>query len=531
MDSTIRLAVIATGAALAARLWAVPGLGFGDAEALYAVYALHPQPAYLDHPGLVGLVARVLGGGSAPTPAIAHAFASIVAGLVPLLGALAAWATGSSASGAARTAIALALVPEIAIGLFALTPHVVLAPAWLVSLGSGALALRSDPKSFRALVATLGAFGAAGIACTASASGGLLVLALVASFCTADTRPRWRTIAPWAGLALAAILVAPIVVWEAREGAPMLRHRLVATQGAAGPSLRNLGALVGGQLAYVTPPFLYAAWLALRSLHGDRARSAVDRLLWFACLGPGLALGALCLWSRVAEPHWLAPAYLALAVHAGRAPVVGRRLGTACAVTGAAVIAVALAWVKTDWPPRLLAGAYEARFDLANDLHAWPTGGAVLRDVVGDVRLGGVEPVVVGPHWIVCAQASAALGAGVRVGCRTPIGDDFERWNPTASWWHAPVVVFVHDDRFRVDPARELTGRAVREVRRASVHRGGRVVRTFTFTVLVRDTGVAHAGALAPQAPAGGCTASPALRISSSSACSPGFGVVSRRSP
>ena len=40
-----------------------------------------------------------------------------------------------------------------------------------------------------------------------------------------------------------------------------------STQSRSGVSLRNLGALIGGQLAYVTPPFLLAAWLALRSLH------------------------------------------------------------------------------------------------------------------------------------------------------------------------------------------------------------------------------------------------------------------------
>ena len=31
-----------------------PRFGFGDSEALYACYALHPQPAYLDHPALIG---------------------------------------------------------------------------------------------------------------------------------------------------------------------------------------------------------------------------------------------------------------------------------------------------------------------------------------------------------------------------------------------------------------------------------------------------------------------------------------------
>ena len=59
-------------ALLAVRLVAAKTVGFGDSEALYASYALHPQPAYIDHPGLVGIVARTIGGGAAPTPEHAH---------------------------------------------------------------------------------------------------------------------------------------------------------------------------------------------------------------------------------------------------------------------------------------------------------------------------------------------------------------------------------------------------------------------------------------------------------------------------
>ena len=52
----------------AVRIFAATRVGFGDSEALYACYALSPQPAYLDHPGLVGLFARAIGHGTAPSP-------------------------------------------------------------------------------------------------------------------------------------------------------------------------------------------------------------------------------------------------------------------------------------------------------------------------------------------------------------------------------------------------------------------------------------------------------------------------------
>src|SRR6185503_15989138 len=54
----LRTFVVVSVVLLAVRLAAARVVGFGDSEALYACYALHPQPAYLDHPGLVGLFAR-----------------------------------------------------------------------------------------------------------------------------------------------------------------------------------------------------------------------------------------------------------------------------------------------------------------------------------------------------------------------------------------------------------------------------------------------------------------------------------------
>ena len=65
--------VAASTGLLLLRLAASATVGFGDSEALYAAYALHPQPAYLDHPGLIGIVAREIGAGTAPTPRQAHA--------------------------------------------------------------------------------------------------------------------------------------------------------------------------------------------------------------------------------------------------------------------------------------------------------------------------------------------------------------------------------------------------------------------------------------------------------------------------
>src|SRR5580698_7245569 len=112
----------ATAAFLALRLVAASRVGFGDSEALYASYALHPQPAYLDHPGMVGVFARAIGEGTAPGPERAHVVTSVLATLVPGVMALLCRAAGASWRRSLRTAIVVALVPEMAIGLFAMTP-------------------------------------------------------------------------------------------------------------------------------------------------------------------------------------------------------------------------------------------------------------------------------------------------------------------------------------------------------------------------------------------------------------------------
>jgi hypothetical protein len=483
----LRWTLAASLLVLVLRLHIAQWSGFGDAEALYASYALFPQPAYLDHPGLIGQLARWIGGGSVPTPAAAHVFTSVMATLVPVVGLWAARAAGAGWTGALGTALTLTLVPELSIGLFALSPDLPLALLWLAVLGFAAIAVRAEPKSFRALWSTLAAGALVGVACLAKVSGALLGLALLITWMTPPLRRRWRTLAPWSALGVAAVLVAPVLLWEASQGYPMLQHRLVTTQAGAGVSLRNLGALLGGQLAYVTPPFLYAALLVLRDLWRRRGEDELSRLLWLCTVVPALPLIVLCLWSRVAEPHWLAPAYLPLCIHLARGRAVGRKLAIGSLVTGAVVTLLAWTWVSTPLPLRVLGRHYRARYDLANDLHAWGPGRDMLRDAVTRALADTRQlPVVVGPHWIVCAQAQAAVGHAVPVGCNSPLRDDFDRWFPRERWLNAPVVLYVQDTRFEVDPKRELPHRRVTSISRATVRRGGQIVRTLRATRLER---------------------------------------------
>lgn len=488
--------VAVTVVLLAVRLWAATVVGFGDSEALYACWAVHPQPAYLDHPGLVGIVARAIGEGASPSPGRAHAVTAIVASAFPWLVLATARAFGADRRRAVIAALVVALVPEIAVGLFALTPDLLLAPLWLGTLALAALGLRARPGTPAGASAFLGAGLLAGIAASAKVSGLLLVLALVVAYARVarSKHPEARaarTIWPWAGLAAGLVVVLPIAVYEARSGFPMLRHRLVETQHGAGVAFTNLGQLVGGQLVYLSPVLAWIAIRLARDLFRTRNDDARSTLL-FACFAvPFVPLVLLCIWSPVAEPHWIAPALLALPLHAARierAPLRPRVL-TAGVAIAALFTLVAHAWVLVPASARLVPESADPKLDIASELYGWPT---VVEATHEQMRLAatpydpeGREVVVVGPHWTICAQLHAAM-PGVRVGCATPVPDDFDRWLPRASWRAASEVLWVTDNRFAADGTDQLPLHVRTAEGRVRILRAGRTIRVFSLYLYSR---------------------------------------------
>lgn len=481
-------ALLATSAALlAVRLVAAGRVGFGDSEALYACYALHPQPAYLDHPGLVGLLARAVGGGTAPSPARAHLVTSVLCTLVPWTMAVACRACGAPWRRALAAALVFAFVPEIAVGLFALTPDLLLALAWTAAIAGAAAGLRARPGSALAAIAFSASGVLAGVAAASKVTGALLGLALAVAYASRPARAHARTVAPWAGLAAGAVVVVPMASFEARTGWPMLVHRLVDTQHAAGISLRNAGALVGGQLVYLSPLVAVMAVLGAREAWAARG-DALGAMLFCAFAVPLAALLPFCLWSRVAEPHWVAPALLALVPALARCPRgPAPRLVVASGALGAAMVCAAHAWVLIPASARLAPSPGGAELDLANELFGW-------RDVVRAVRSQAAaewtpgstrgDVAVVGPHWVICAQLEAALRGDLPVGCDTPVRDDFDAWWPRSRWRTADAIVWVSDTRFGPPP--ELPAYATERTSELRILRAGRVVRVFTIATMTR---------------------------------------------
>lgn len=533
----MRLLVVISVVLLVIRLWAARHVGFGDSEALYACWAAHPQPAYLDHPGLVGLIARVIGGGAIPTPQRTHTVTAIVATLVPWLVATVARAAGARPQHAYGAALVVAVIPEIAVGLFALTPDLLLAPLWLGSIGLAIVGLAHAPPppatvprpkrsgkgaksrkrrkqsgeedaaartpraELRAAAALLGAGLLAGIAASAKVSGLLLMAALFAVYVAralhrdAEGSCLARSIWPWAGLAAGAVVLVPTLLYEARLGFPMSRHRLVDTQHGAGLALSNLGALVAGQLAYLSPVVAWLAFVVGRDLVRRRNDDVTSSVLFWTFALPLVPLVVLCVWSPVAEPHWVAPALLALPIHAARragdaaTSFLGARLLHVAGGISAAFTGAAHAWVLVPASARLLPSSIDPKLDIASELYGWPQAVDAVREQMSLAATPfdpeGREVVVVGPHWTVCAQLHAAL-EGVRVGCATPIPDDFDQWMSRDAWRRAENVLFVTDNRFPGDGADQLPEHVRVSQSRVRVLRGGRTSRVFELYMYSR---------------------------------------------
>jgi hypothetical protein len=524
-----RNALFAVSAALlGARLFAASRLGFGDGEALYAVYGLHPAPAYVDHPGFIGVIARSLA--SDPERAVAatraHVFTAFGATLVPLVMVLAARLVGAPPRRAWLLGLITALVPELAIGLFGLTPDLPLALFFPLSAGLVGFALRTGradgDRAFPSHLALLAAGACAGLSAISKIPGLVLIPWLFVSASLLGKQPRWLVLA--ASL-LGSLIFLPVALFELTQGAPMLWHRLVHTQSNAGFSLRNAGALIGGQLVYASPCVaIAAAWITVRLWQRHRtplanrsqarldsaasalARDPVSLALLALTLATGFPLAVLCLWSRVAEPHWFAPTLLPLGLLWARRPptiseparfwtVVRRGL----LPTAGALVVLVHVYVLTDVFPRLAGASYEGKYDLANDMMLYPRAGVTLREAVLVAKLhaprakpaasldGDVDVVVVAPHWAIAAQAATELPVGTRVTTATlpdAPDDDFQRWVTPAERNRASLVVWVSDDRFplRIPPA--LAARPVLTEAHYTLERAGRPVRTLTVQTL-----------------------------------------------
>ncbi len=277
--------------------------------------------------------------------------------------------------------------------IFAMSPPDELWP-WLAAGAAGGLALLSK---------YIGVFVFVGV--------GLFLL-------TSRPHRRWlRTLGPWLGTLIAALLFTPVVVWNAQHGWVSF-----AFQGGRGlPKAFHIEWLlqdIGGQIGYLMPwiagLLLYVLAQALMHVRSDHAG------WFFACLaiGPVALFALLGFWTPVL-PHWPMLGWLFTFPLLGRALARieithGRALRRAAGASAGILIAfLALAAVQaaTGWPSRVVPGLLDN--DPTLDVFDWRD----LKPTLASRGLLAPGTIVATPSWIDAGKINYALGGEFLVLC------------------------------------------------------------------------------------------------------------------
>ncbi|MBN2495465.1 MAG: glycosyltransferase family 39 protein [Deltaproteobacteria bacterium] len=277
-------------------------------EAYYWVWSRDLAAGYFDHPPLVAYLVRLgtwlLGDGALGVRAPAVLCALLAAWLVlPAVRRL----TDDGWLGFWMALLASA-APVMSAGAVIHTPDSALAAAWMLAL---VFALRAFDRD--RLADWLGLGAAAGLAALAKHSGLLLLPGLVLFFLSCKHgRARLRSAGPVWAVLVAALMLAPNVLWDMKHAGGALSFQLGHAAGEL--MLRPLGLLelVGGQ-AGVLSPLLWLGLVAFMLLGWRRAvRFGRPQAYLMWCLSGPLLLGftLLSIVHKV-EANWPAVAYLA----------------------------------------------------------------------------------------------------------------------------------------------------------------------------------------------------------------------------
>lgn len=458
-------------------------LGLGDAEALYYTYSLHLSWSYLDHPPLIGWL---IAGATAllGDRVLAVRSVSMVTAFLCLL--FTTLTTRDMFGDRAARAVPLLLfaTPVVSVGMVAAAPDAPLAALWSLFVWQ-LHRLFTDrrgggwPRLGRPLL--LGA--TLGLAFLAKYTGAGLVISSLILLVSKESQKWLARPGFYLGALAAAAGAAPVLYWNSTHGWAGVLHRLVWTQSDAGFSIRNLGALLGGQLLYAGPLMLVLFVLAIRDAFRRRADAgelaAADRVLLAASL-PTLGLTYLLgLWSEAAEPHWPAVGYLPLFPLAARLVADGTPRVTSLARWalrfGVVVFASLHLLVLTPLLPALMPSSkYDPRHDLANELRGWPEVAEAVRGIHRD------QQPVLAAFYTQCSQLVFQLSrpGDPQVRCISPETDDFDLWY--GSFRLPPEgALFVTDNRFEHDVETLLPGAEQGARLTVEIGRADRTVRRF----------------------------------------------------
>jgi 4-amino-4-deoxy-L-arabinose transferase-like glycosyltransferase len=318
-----------------------------------------------------------------------------------------------------------------------------------------------------------------GLALTAKYAAVLLVPAIGLFLLASPRQRRWLLQpAPYAALALAAVVFSPVVLWNAQHDWASFAFQ--STQRAAGMgrwrpqySLQ----MIGTQLAVATP-YLFVLALAAwwRQVRGWRTLTEDDgRLLLMCAATVPLVVFTLASLRSMVKPNWLAPVYaplIVLAVQALLAPgaALPRHFKVGLATSAAVILAAGLALA---WPGVPLGDG--------NTWSGWPEAARRIDALQKELAAHGERSFVFSTNY-----KNSALLAFHRAGHPRTYAQDvfgaralqFDYWPPEAL--AGATGIFVLDDRkddSTLPPTLSAFFDDVRKVDTIAVSQGGRTVR------------------------------------------------------
>lgn len=310
------------------RLWLAGGLGLTDDEAYYRLWALAPAMGYFDHPPMVGWMiaaGRWLAGDS-------PLGIRLVAVLVSLLGPFVLWRTASILFGpsVARSAVWLALaMPLLAVGGVIITPDTPSVLFW--GLAGWALAELHVSRNANWWLA-VGACAGLGLLSKYTnlfvGAGILMWLVLVR-----DNRRWFRSWQLWTGGALALLLAAPVLLWNAQHEWASFAKQFGRVGHGGRLTAVYVAELLGGALGLMSPVIagLGALGLVRIARSATSLRDQASTLLAAGML-PFLAYLLVHSTHDRVQANWMAPLYPSFALCAAVALTGGdtaHRLGQA----------------------------------------------------------------------------------------------------------------------------------------------------------------------------------------------------------
>lgn len=331
---------------LALQAFAASRLELTFDEAYYRLWSRDLAFGYLDHPPMVALVIRASTALFGQSELGVRSLSLGLVGALPGLIAVIAWRLFGSVEVAALSVLMWIAAPLVIAGAVFVTPDAPLVLFW--TLGLAALVELWRTARARWVLAMGVALGL--MALSKFTAAFFLVGAGLAAVATPSLRRWLRSPFPWLGLAIAAAIASPFVVWNAEHGwATFLKQGGRAA--AAGFEPYYVAEFVVAQILLVNPlvfPALAAAvWgVSWRNPVAAGSPDEARRLLVSTIAPAAIYFLVHALHDRV-QGNWLAPLYPACAILAGdwvsRARrTTGMALVTARAALAAAPLAVAV---------------------------------------------------------------------------------------------------------------------------------------------------------------------------------------------